>query len=63
MIYWLIGLFLLIWVIAGFIRFFMLMGHKNHKDTLLDKILISAIMPFAYLAGFITYLVEKLSKK
>lgn len=52
----------LLWVIAGFIRVLSLLGHKNHKDTLLDKILISGVMPIAYLMGAITFIRGKFRK-
>lgn len=53
MITWLI-VFYLLWVKIGLIRFFMLMGHKNHQDTLLDKVMLTGLMPIAYLMGLIT---------
>lgn len=52
----------LIWLVLGVIRFLQLMGHKNHKDTLLDKILITGAMPIAYLMGAITFISDKLNK-
>ena len=48
---------------GGSIRFFMLMGRKNHKGTLLDKILLTGVMPIAHLLGFIHYIIERFSKK
>lgn len=55
MITWLI-VFYLLWVKIGLIRLFMLMGRKNHKDTLLDKVMLAGLMPIAYLMGAITRL-------
>lgn len=55
MITWLI-VFYLLWVKIGLIRFFMLMGRKNHQDTLLDKVMLTGLMPIAYLMGAITRL-------
>ena len=52
----------LIWFVLGVIRFLQLMGHKNHKDTLVDKILITGVMPRAYLMGSITWIRGKVSK-
>jgi hypothetical protein len=49
----------LVWLVLGAIRFLQLMGHKNHKDTFLDKVLITGAMPIAYLMGAITYIREK----
>ncbi len=49
----------LIWLVLDVIRFLQLMGHKNHKDTLLDKILISGAMPLAYLMGAITFIIRR----
>jgi hypothetical protein len=49
----------LLWAIAGFVRALSLLGHKNHKDTLLDKILMSGVMPIAYLMGAITFIRRK----
>jgi hypothetical protein len=52
----------LIWLVLGVIRFLQLMGHKNRKDTFLDKVLITGAMPIAYLMGAITYIIEKFKK-
>jgi len=52
----------LIWLVLGVIRFLQLMGHKNHKDTFLDKVLITGAMPIAYLMGAITYVRRKFQK-
>ena len=57
----LIGYF--IWLVLGVIRFLQLMGHKNHKDTFLDKVLIIAVFPVAYLMGAITYIIHKFERK
>ena len=49
----------LLWLITGLVRVLSLLGHKNHKDTLLDKILMSGVMPIAYLMGAITFIRRK----
>lgn len=59
---WLLIVYL-IWFVLGTVRFLQLMGHKNHKDTLFDKILITGVMPIAYIMGIITYIGEMLEKK
>jgi len=59
---WWIILAYLVWAAAGVCRVISLLGHKNHKDTLLDKILISGAMPIAYLMGAITFIKHKVSK-
>ena len=51
----------LIWIVFGVIRFLQLMGHKNHKDTFLDKVLLTGVMPLAYIMGAITYIRGKLN--
>lgn len=49
----------LLWLITGLVRVLSLLGHKNHKETLLDKILIAGAMPIAYLMGAITFIRRK----
>lgn len=61
-IFWWILIVYLVWVAAGLIRVISLLGHKNHKETLIDKILISGAMPIAYLMGAITFIREKVMK-
>ena len=60
--YWWILIAYLVWAAAGLIRVITLLGHKNHKDTLLDKILIAGAMPIAYIMGAITFIRDKVSK-
>lgn len=55
MITWIIIIYLL-WVKIGLIRFFMLMGRKNHKDTLFDKVIMASLIPMAHLMGLIAWL-------
>lgn len=55
-IFWWILIIYLVWVVAAAVRVITLLGHKNHKDTLLDKILITGVMPIAYIMGFITFI-------
>ena len=57
----LIGYF--IWLVLGVIRFLQLMGHKNYKETFLDKVLITAVFPVAYFMGAITYITQKFERK
>lgn len=52
----------LVWAAAGLVRVISLLGHKNHKDTLLDKILITGAMPIAFLMGTITWIKRKVGK-
>lgn len=61
MIWWLLAIYLL-WVKIGLIRFFMLMGRKNYKETLLDKVVIAGAMPVAYLLGVIRWIIDKVRK-
>lgn len=61
-VYWWILIAYLVWAAAGLIRVITLLGHKNHKDTLLDKILIAGAMPIAYIMGAITFIRMKISK-
>jgi hypothetical protein len=61
-LFWWIILAYLVWAAAGVCRAISLLGHKNHKDTLLDKILITGVMPIAYIMGAITFIRGKLSK-
>ena len=61
-VFWGILLFYLAWATAGVVRVITLLGHKNHKDSLLDKILITGVMPIAYLMGAITFIRCKLRK-
>jgi hypothetical protein len=58
-IFWWILIIYLVWATAGAVRVITLLGHKNHKDTLLDKILITGVLPIAYLMGAITFISEK----
>jgi len=58
-IFWWIILAYLVWAAAGACRVISLLGHKNHKDTLVDKILIPGVMPIAYLMGFITWIIRR----
>ena len=58
-IFWWCVFAYLVWATAGAIRFITLLGHKNHKDTLLDKILIPAVMPIAFIMGAITFIRRK----
>lgn len=43
-----------VWTSLAIIRFMSLLGYKNHKDTLLDKILLPAVFPIAIILGIIT---------
>ena len=52
----------LIWLVLGLIRVLQLMGHKNYKETFLDKVLITGAMPIAYLMGGVTYVRRKFQK-
>ena len=61
-VFWWILIAYVVWALAGFIRLITLLGHKNHKDTLLDKILITGMLPIAYLFGVITNIRRKLRK-
>jgi hypothetical protein len=58
-VFWWIILAYLVWAAAGVYRVISLLGHKNNKDTLLDKILISGVMPIAYIMGAITFIRRK----
>jgi len=55
-VFWWILIAYLIWATAGACRVISLLGHKNHKDTLLDKIFIPAVMPIAFIMGVITFI-------
>jgi hypothetical protein len=46
----LIGYF--IWFVLGTIRFLQLIGRKTGKDNTLNNILISSILPVAFILGF-----------
>ena len=59
MIYLLVGLFLVVWTLAGCVRFIMLLGHKGNNETLFDKFLLLPVMPLAILLGFVFYVLEK----
>ena len=58
-IFWWIIFAYLIWAAAGLVRVISLLGHKNYKETLIDKILIAGAMPIAYLMGAITFIRRK----
>jgi hypothetical protein len=62
-IFWWVLVLYVLWAIAGGIRVIMLLGHKNHKDTLFDKIIITGIMPIAYIMGIITHIGRMLEKR
>jgi hypothetical protein len=49
----------MIWFVLAVIRFLIVMGRKNHKDTILDKILIPAGFPVAIIIGFITRITRR----
>lgn len=51
---------MMLWIAVGFIRVISLLGYKNHKDTLLDKILITPMLPIAYLLGMIYVLCKRI---
>lgn len=61
-LFWWIILAYLVWAAAGLFRLASLLGHKNHKDTLIDKILITGVMPIAYIMGAITFIRHKIGK-
>ena len=61
-IFWWIILAYLVWAAAGAWRVISLLGHKNHKDTLVDKILIPGVMPIAYLMSVITWIIMRKNK-
>jgi hypothetical protein len=61
-VFWWIILAYLVWAAAGLARAITLLGHKNHKETLIDKILIAGAMPIAYIMGAITFIRHKVSK-
>lgn len=61
-VFWWILIVYLVWAIAGMARAISLLGHKNHKETLIDKILIAGAMPIAYIMGAITFIRHKVSK-
>ena len=58
-VFWWILIAYLVWAIAGIVRAISLLGHKNHKETLIDKILITGAMPIAYIMGAITFIRRK----
>lgn len=60
--FWWILIAYLVWATAGLVRVISLLGHKNHKETLIDKILITGAMPIAYLMGAITFIRHKVNK-
>lgn len=60
--FWWILIAYLVWATAGLVRVISLLGHKNHKETLIDKILITGAMPIAYLMGAITFIRNKVNK-
>lgn len=61
-VFWWILIAYLVWAIAGIVRAISLLGHKNHKETLIDKILITGAMPIAYTMGAITFIRHKVGK-
>lgn len=60
--FWWILIAYLVWAAAGLTRVISLLGHKNHKETLIDKILITGAMPIAYTMGAITFIRHKVGK-
>jgi hypothetical protein len=60
--FWWILIAYLVWMIAGLVRVISLLGHINHKETLIDKILITGAMPIAYTMGAITFIRHKVGK-
>ena len=54
-VFWWILIAYLVWATAGIIRVFSLLGRKNYKDNLIDKILITGAMPIAYIMGAIRH--------
>lgn len=44
----------LILVIVGMYHFFKTMGDKNKKDNLIDIILITPLLPIAYIIGWLS---------
>ena len=61
-VFWWILIAYLVWMIAGLVRVISLLGHINHKETLIDRILITGAMPIAYIMGAITFIRRKVSK-
>jgi tellurite resistance protein TehA-like permease len=57
--FWWILIVYLVWMIAGLLRAISLLGHKNHKETLIDKILITGAMPIACIIAAITFIRRK----
>ena len=58
-VFWWFIIAYLVWATAGLVRVISLLGHKNHKETLIDKILITGAMPIAYIMGAITFIRRK----
>jgi hypothetical protein len=58
-VFWWFIIAYLVWTTAGLVRVISLLGHKNHKETLIDKILITGAMPIAYIMGAITFIKRK----
>jgi hypothetical protein len=52
-VFWWILLAYLAWAAAGIARAISLLGNKYHKETILDKILLTGAMPIAYVIGYI----------
>jgi uncharacterized protein YggT (Ycf19 family) len=53
------SLFLLVWIISGFVRFFQTIGYKNHVDTWYDKIVMTPLIPITHIFGAIGFIVDK----
>lgn len=58
-VFWWFIIAYLVWATAGLVRVISLLGHKHHKETLIDKILITGAMPIAYIMGAITFIRRK----
>lgn len=47
MMFW-IAILLILWTKVSFIRMFMLLGRKNHKETLADVVMLTPVLVIAY---------------
>jgi hypothetical protein len=54
---------ILLWVKVSFIRMFMLMGRKNHKDTFADKVMLTPVLVIAYAYNIVARIVQLFRKE
>jgi len=58
-IFWWIFIIYSVLAVVGIWRAIYLSGHKHHKDTIIDRLLITGAIPIAYLLSIITRLIVR----